>query len=168
MTKSVDQSLLDGNGNFIYCFPLKLFSVKKSVLVKLTHFISLLQSWTNLTKSILPFLGGHLLKDGVMHFKWHLVKCHFWFQPPAAGLLADKLRKIFDESWERGNTAMKEFSYCCHFQITSEWTTIIYNMLFNAIKFQTGYRIFIKLPTQKVCYEDPGNKNDWFMKKLVC
>ena len=113
-------------------------------------------------------LGEHLLKDDVMHFKWHLVKCHFWFQPPATGLLADKLRKIFDESWERGNTAMKEFSYCCHFQITSERTTIIYNLLFTAIKFQTGYRILIKLPTQKVCYEDPGNKNDWFMKKLVC
>ena len=77
-------------------------------------------------------------------------------------------KKIFDGSGESGNTAMKLFSYYCHFQVPSVATTIIFNLSFTAIKYQTSHQILIKLRMQKVSYEDPRNKTDWFMKKLVC
>ena len=66
-----------------------------------------------------------------------------------------------------GNTAMKLFPYCSHFQITSVGTTIIFNLPFTAIKFQIGHQILINLRTHRVYFENPGNKTDWFMKKLV-
>ena len=82
------------------------------------------------------------------------------FQLPAAGLLAHKLKNIFDGNGERRKTAMKLFPYCCHFQITSVGTTTIFNLSFTNIKVQIDHRILIKLRTHMVCYEDPGNKTD--------
>ena len=52
--------------------------------------------------------------------------------------------------------------------IASEGTTNMFNLLFTAIKVQIDHQILMKLHTHKICYEDPGNKTDWFMKKLVC
>ena len=40
---------------------------------------------------------------------------------------------------------MKFFPYCCHFQITSVGTAVIFNLSFTAIKYQTDHQIFIKL-----------------------
>ena len=36
------------------------------------------------------------------------------------------------------------------------------------VKVQIDHEILIKLRTHKFSYEDPRNKTDWFMKKLVC
>ena len=55
---------------------------------------------------------------------------------------------------------MKFFPYCCHFQITSVGTAVIFNLSFTAIKYQTDHQIFIKLRTHKACYEVTGNKTD--------
>ena len=83
-----------------------------------------------------------------------------WFQLPATGLSADKLKNIFDGSRERKNTAMRLFPCCCHFQIASVGATIIFNLSFINHIFQTGHQVLIMLSTHKVCYEDPGNKTD--------
>ena len=36
------------------------------------------------------------------------------------------------------------------------------------VKVQIDHQILIKLRMHKVCYADPGNKTEGFMKKLVC
>ena len=59
LTKSVDQSLIDGN--FYLMLSLKLFSLKKSFLLKLPHLITFYRDLINITKSILPLRVGHSL-----------------------------------------------------------------------------------------------------------
>ena len=67
------------------------------------------------------------------------------------------LATLFGGSGERGNTAMKLFPCCCHFQIISVGTTAIFNLVFTAIKVQISYQILIKLHMQKFFYKNPGN-----------
>ena len=70
-----------------------------------------------------------------------------WFQLLVTGLLADELKNIFDRGGESGNTAMKLFPHCCRFQITSVWTTIIFNLFFTTLQFQIGHQILITCST---------------------
>ena len=67
MTKSVDKSFLEGY--FYLLLSLKLFSRKKSALLKLPLYLLFYQDLINLTKSTLPLLVGHsLLKEDVMSY----------------------------------------------------------------------------------------------------
>ena len=67
MTKSVGKSFLDGY--FYLLRSLKLFSRKKSALLKLPLYLLFYRDLINLTKSTLPLLVGHsLLKEDVMSY----------------------------------------------------------------------------------------------------
>ena len=49
-----------------------------------------------------------------------------------------------------------------------DWFLFDWDSRHERVKVQVDHQILIKLRTHKVCYEDPGNKTDWFMKKPVC
>ena len=141
-----------------YCF-----QQKKSVLLKLPHLIILLPRLdrSNEIHFSTSHWGHSLLKEALCSSGISLN------QLPATGLLADRLKHIFDGSGERGNTAMKLFPYCSHFQITAVGTNTIFNLSFSTIKLVVNGPSNFYWVTYKGCYEDPGNKTERFMKRLV-
>ena len=88
---------------------LKLFWEKKSFLLNQSneiHFAA--YSWAPIIKGKSNTLSSNGISLNVT-----------LISTACPGLLADKLKKFFDGSEERGNTAMKLFPHYCHFQITS-------------------------------------------------
>ena len=167
MTKSFEQSLLDGY--FYLMLLLKLFPQKKSILLKLPHVITFLPRLAQSNEIHFAASWWAVIIKGrcITFFKWHFVKYHFDFNCLP---LDYKQINYKTSSKGAGKGEIRQWSYfhiVVIFEITWIGTPTTFNPSFTTIKVQIDHQILIKLRTHKVCYEDPGNKNNWFMKNLV-